>query len=88
MRRTRQYCTNSVVDFGAGGVLPISWDETNPAHVQMAKEKGGNVILGDVLRSGLAGNSYEVWAALEVLEHIDDYGAKPPLAASKERRLT
>jgi len=54
----------------------------------MAKEKGGNVILGDVLRSGLAGNSYEVWAALEVLEHIDDYGAKPPLAASKERRLT
>jgi ubiquinone/menaquinone biosynthesis C-methylase UbiE len=49
----------------------------------MAKEKGRNVILGDALKTGLADNSYEVCAMVEVLEHIDDYEA----ALSEARRV-
>jgi ubiquinone/menaquinone biosynthesis C-methylase UbiE len=88
----KEYCSNSVVDFGAGcgalqQYLPASCRylgiEKNPVGVQMAKEKGRNVILGDVLKTGLADNSYEVCTMVEVLEHINDYEA----ALSEVRRV-
>jgi 2-polyprenyl-3-methyl-5-hydroxy-6-metoxy-1,4-benzoquinol methylase len=77
-----EYCSESVVDFGAGcgalqKYLPLSCAylgiEMNPVAVQMAKQKGRNVILGDVKQSGLKDGSFEVCVMIEVLEHIDDY---------------
>jgi len=76
------HCTKSVVDFGAGcgalqqylpsGVRYLGI-ESNPSAVEMAKQKGRNVVQGDVTETGLANDSFEVCAMLEVLEHIDAY---------------
>ncbi len=71
-----------MVDFGAGcgalqQYLPKSVTylgmETNPQAVGMAKARGRNVELGDAANSGLANESFETCAMMEVLEHIDDY---------------
>lgn len=45
----------------------------NPVGVQMAKDRGRSVVSGDVTHSGLANDSFDVCAMIEVLEHIDDY---------------
>jgi ubiquinone/menaquinone biosynthesis C-methylase UbiE len=77
-----EFHAKSVVDFGAGcgalqKYLPPSCRylgiEMNPAAVDMAREKGRHVILGDVTKTGLADKSFEICAMFEVLEHIDDY---------------
>jgi ubiquinone/menaquinone biosynthesis C-methylase UbiE len=47
--------------------------ESDPHAVELAKQKGRNVIVGDVTNTNLAADSFEVCAMLEVLEHIDDY---------------
>jgi len=79
-----KYCSKSVVDFGAGcgalqQYLPRSCRyhgiEMNPAAVEMAEGKQRNVVVGDILKSGLADGSFEVCTMLEVLEHIADYEA-------------
>lgn len=78
----KEHCKKSVVDFGAGcgalqQYLPKSVAylglEMNPQAVEMAKALSRNVQLGDVTASGLADNSFEICAMMEVLEHIDDY---------------
>lgn len=78
----RKFCLESVVDFGAGcgalmQYLPGSCRylgiDMNLTNVQMAIEKGRNVIQGDVTHTGLGDNSFEICAMFEVLEHIDDY---------------
>lgn len=78
------HCTKSVVDFGAGcgalqQYLPSSVRylgiESDPNAVEMAKQKGRNVVVGDVTKTDLPDNSFEVCAMLEVLEHIDAYEA-------------
>lgn len=78
----RKYCSRSVVDFGAGcgalqQYLPKHCTylgiEANPAAVEMAKEKGRNVVLGDLTASGFADSSFHVCTMIEVLEHIEDY---------------
>jgi ubiquinone/menaquinone biosynthesis C-methylase UbiE len=78
----KEFHARSVVDFGAGcgalqKYLPSSCRylgiEMNPAAVAMATEKGRHVVLGDVTKTGLADQSFEICAMFEVLEHIDDY---------------
>jgi len=78
----KRYCRESVVDFGAGcGALqkyvPLSCRylgiEANPVAVQMARNNGRNVVLGDVIRSGIENDAFKTCAMIEVLEHIDDY---------------
>jgi ubiquinone/menaquinone biosynthesis C-methylase UbiE len=78
------YCTKSVVDFGAGcgalqQYLPSTVRylgiESDPNAVEMAKQKGRNVVVGDVTKTDLPDNSFDVCAMLEVLEHIDAYEA-------------
>lgn len=78
------HCVGSVIDFGAGcGVVQkyigaaykeqYLGIEINPQGVEMAEQRGRNVVHGNVLESGLADRSYDVCTMLEVLEHIDDY---------------
>lgn len=78
----RKYCTESVVDFGAGcGALAKYLSdkvrylgiESNPSAVEMAHGKGRNVVLGDVTKTEFEDESFQVCTMLEVLEHIDDY---------------
>jgi SAM-dependent methyltransferase len=78
----RQFCTGRVVDFGAGsGVLqdylPKSCDylgiERNEALVAIARQKGRNVVAGDITKTGLADQSFTVCTMFEVLEHIEDF---------------
>jgi 2-polyprenyl-3-methyl-5-hydroxy-6-metoxy-1,4-benzoquinol methylase len=76
------HCTKSVVDFGAGcgalqqylpSTIRYLGIESDPNAVEMAKQKGRNVVIGDVTKTDLPNGSFDVCAMLEVLEHIDDY---------------
>jgi SAM-dependent methyltransferase len=78
----RKHCTTSVVDFGAGcgalqQYLPANVRylgiEADPHAVELAKQKGRNVVVGDVTKTDLADNSFDACAMFEVLEHIDAY---------------
>lgn len=83
---------SSVVDFGAGcgalaQYLPPECTylgiEANPSAVATAKQLDRNVILGNILHSEIADNSYDLCTMIEVLEHIDDY----PTAIAEARRV-
>ena len=78
----RKYCTGSVLDLGAGcgalaQYLPKEVTylgvEVNLAAVELAREKGRNVILGDIRSTNIRDSSYETCTMLEVLEHVEDY---------------
>ena len=72
----REYCSGSVVDLGAGcGALQrylapsVAYlgIEINPLAVQMARERGRNVIWGDANNSGLRDGSVEGCTMFQVL---------------------